>query len=189
MLQVIVGGMFAGKTEELLRLGKRYEIARKDVVYIKPQIDSRFSRRKIVSRNGIDQNCLPLDDPNDIIYHTHQYDVFIIDEIQFYGETLIDSVNYLLRNNKIVICCGLDMDFRGEPFEVSAQLLAIADRITKLHAVCNWCGEEAFISARENEDLARITVGNDYIPLCRRCFNQLAAMKEDKAKLGILNQE
>jgi thymidine kinase len=170
MLKVVVGSMFAGKTEEIQRLGNRYKYAKKSVIYIKPQMDDRYSEDNIVSHNGTTVDAISLDDPHNIVYFVHNYQVFVIDEIQFFGDDLIDTVKYLLSKDRIVVCGGLDMDYSGAVFNVSAQLMALADEVTKLHAVCDWCGNDAWVSARKSGSTERLVVGNDYHPLCRKCF-------------------
>ncbi|HLO12792.1 MAG TPA: thymidine kinase [Pseudoneobacillus sp.] len=173
MLKVIVGGMFAGKSTEVQRQGKRYEIAKKRVLYIKPTLDLRYSKNEIVTHDGQKVNAIRVEADQVVVTlkdYVNDYDVFAFDEIQFFYSSVIGMIQTLLLKDKVVICGGLDLDYTGKPFNITAQLLAMADDVTKLHAVCSSCGNDAYISARKTNNKQRIVVGNEYTPLCRKCF-------------------
>jgi thymidine kinase len=174
MLKVIVGGMFAGKSTEVQRQGKRYEIAKKNVLYIKPQIDNRYSENQIVTHDGqtVSAISVPIDKTYDLVWELDNYDVFVFDEVQFFERSIIKTVKYLLAQGKIVVCGGLDMDFAGEPFPITSYFMAVAEEVIKLHAVCEDCGDEGLFSQRTSEQKDLVVVGNDYKPLCRACYNK-----------------
>ncbi|GAK00880.1 thymidine kinase [Geomicrobium sp. JCM 19055] len=174
MLHTVVGGMFAGKTSELLRQGKRHELAGRLVLYIKPEFDSRYGMDVIGTHDGETVVAKTIDKPNALLAYNHlKYEVFVIDEIQFFDERIIDYIDFLLQMDKTVIVGGLDMDYEGKPFENSAQLLAMADQVTKLKAVCQLCGDDATFSNRTMESTERHALGGqgDYYPTCRKCRN------------------
>lgn len=171
-IEVICGGMFSGKTEELIRRAKRAHIAGQNVVIVKPAIDNRYSEEEIVSHN---ENALPsiiVDTADQIILLTASARVVCIDEVQFFDNRVIDVANTLANDGKRVITAGLDMDFEGNPFEPMPQLLAIAEYITKLHAICAESGMMAHYSQRVVESKDRVLVGENeaYEPRSRQCF-------------------
>src|SRR5680860_459928 len=134
-IEVICGGMFSGKTEELIRRAKRAHIAGQEIVIAKPAIDNRYSEDEIVSHN---ENTLPsiiVDTADQIVLLTGNSKVVCIDEAQFFDNRLVNVANSLANDGKRVIIAGLDMDFEGRPFEPMPQLLAVAEYITKLHAI------------------------------------------------------
>ena len=144
LIEVICGCMFAGKTEELIKRIKVFQYAKKKVVAIKPTIDNRYSESKIVSHAGnmCDCICVDIHDIKTIekLTEDKSIDVVIIEEAQFFDYEIVDVCEKLADAKKRVIVCGLDMDFRGEPFRVMADLMAKAEFITKLTAVCMVCG-------------------------------------------------
>ena len=146
-IEVICGCMFAGKTEELIKRIRVFEYAKKKVVAIKPTIDNRYSESKIVSHAGSMCDCITVDihDIKQIeeLINDKTIDVVIIEEVQFFDFGIVDVCERLADAKKRVIVCGLDMDFRGEPFPVTAALLAKAEFVTKLSAVCTICGAPA----------------------------------------------
>lgn len=171
-IEVVCGGMFSGKTEELIRRAKRAHIAGQNVVVIKPAIDKRYSDKEVVSHN---ENALPsllLDTADQIILLTGNAKVVCIDEAQFFDERIVDVANTLANNGKRVIIAGLDMDFEGKPFGPMPYLLAIAEYVTKLHAVCSESGFMANFSQRVVKDSSTVLVGeyDAYEPRARHCF-------------------
>jgi thymidine kinase len=142
-LEVITGPMYSGKSEELLRRLRRAEIAGKKVIVAKPDIDSRYDKKKVVSHNGSMMDAVLVKNSMNLRIQTVGYDVVGIDEVQFLeGDTLLEDLRKMaVRQN--VIASGLDMTFRLEPFGIMPQLLAVAERIDKLTAICHSCGEEA----------------------------------------------
>ncbi|MDZ7714942.1 MAG: thymidine kinase [Balneolaceae bacterium] len=171
-IEVICGGMFSGKTEELIRRAKRAHIAGQNVVIVKPAIDNRYSEDEIVSHN---ENALPsiiVDTADQIVLLTANARVVCIDEVQFFDNRVIEVANTLANDGKRVITAGLDMDFEGNPFEPMPQLLAIAEYVTKLHAICAESGMMAHYSQRVVENKDRVLVGENeaYEPRSRQCF-------------------
>lgn len=171
-IEVVCGGMFSGKTEELIRRARRAHIAGQKVVVVKPKIDNRYSEEDIVSHN---ENALPglvVDTADQIVLLTAEAQVICIDEAQFFDDRIVDVVNTLANEGKRIIIAGLDMDFEGRPFEPMPQLLAIAEYVTKLHAICAESGMMAHYSQRVVENTDRVLVGETdaYEPRARHCF-------------------
>lgn len=171
-IEVICGGMFSGKTEELIRRAKRAHIAGQRVVIVKPAVDNRYSEEEIVSH---DESALPglvADTADQIVLLTGDSDVVCVDEAQFFDRRIIDMANTLANDGKRVIIAGLDMDYKGRPFEPMPQLLAIAEYVTKLHAICAESGMMANFSQRIVESEDRVLVGETeaYEPRARHCF-------------------
>ena len=164
-IEVICGSMFSGKTEELIRRLKRAKFAKQRVEIYKPAIDTRYSEADVVSH---------------ILLFTSEIDVVGIDEAQFFDEGLIDVCNQLANNGIRVIVAGLDMDFRGNPFGPMPGLCAIADEVSKVHAICVKCGQLASFSHRTVKNDKQVLLGEtaEYEPLCRECY--LQAIKEDQ---------
>jgi thymidine kinase len=173
MLTVITGGMFAEKTTELLRQGRRLERAGKKVIYIKPDMDIRYSEDEIVTHNGESVPAVNISSNAPIRVSSKEYfdnDVFLIDEVQFFSIDILTAMDTLLLNGKTVIVAGLDLDATAHPFYITATLAAMAENVVKLHAVCADCGNDAWVSYKENHT-TRIQLGTDeYKPLCRSCF-------------------
>lgn len=177
-IEVIVGCMFSGKSEELIRRIKRAIIANQKAIVFKPQIDNRYDLDKVVSHNGISIKAIAINNPKEIANYSKDYEVIGIDEAQFFNEDLIDIVEELANSGKRVIIAGLDQDFRGEPFGIIPNLMAIADSVDKLHAICVVCGAVATKSQRLVNDKPAsyddpvILVGSKetYQPRCRNCF-------------------
>lgn len=173
MLTVIAGGMFAEKSTELQRRGKRLERAGKKVGYFKPDFDNRYSEDEIVTHDGrkVAAINIPQEEPRDLL--RYEFDVYCIDEVQFFSGEIQPVIKVLLYSGKTIIVSGLDMDFKGEPFGNTAFLMGIAEEVVKLQAVCTDCGENAWISAKkETGQNERVELGSDdlYYPLCRECF-------------------
>lgn len=188
-IEVICGGMFSGKTEELIRRAKRAHIAGQEMVIVKPAIDKRYSEDEIVSHN---ENALPsiiVDTADQIVLLTGNAKVVCIDEAQFFDNRLVDVANTLANDGKRVIIAGLDMDFEGRPFEPMPQLLAIAEYITKLHAICSESGRIAHYSQRVVENTDRVLVGESeaYEPRARHCFRPPVDTRRGKP-LGTFNR-
>ena len=172
-IEVICGSMFSGKTEELLRRLKRAEFAKLKIAVFKPQIDVRYDNEKVVSHDSNTIISTPVNSPSEILTLVNDAKVVAIDEAQFFNDDLIAVCNTLANQGKRVIIAGLDMDFLGKPFGVMPQLLAIAEHITKVHAICIDCGEIANHSFRltKNQELVQLGQQNEYKPLCRQCFS------------------
>ena len=171
-IEVICGSMFSGKTEELLRRLKRAKFAKMKIAVFKPIVDSRYDNKKVVSHDKNIIHSTPVKKAKDILAHINEVQVVAIDEAQFFDENLIKVCNTLANKGKRIIIAGLDMDFLGEPFGVMPQLLAIAEQITKVHAICIDCGADANHSFRKTpeKDLIKLGERNEYKPLCRSCF-------------------
>ena len=182
-LEVVCGSMFSGKTEELMYRLRRAEYAKKKVVTIKHQIDNRKSFACIVSHNGVKREACPLGNCEESLrtlvkLADNGIDVVGIDEIQFFPENTIPVIQQLVDDGKRVILAGLDLDFRGEPFGIMPRLMALADDVAKLRAICVVCGHEANYSQRlidgkpARYDDPTILVGGEecYEPRCRECF-------------------
>jgi len=171
-IEIICGGMFSGKTEELIRRARRAQIAGQHVIMVKPAVDSRYSESEIVSH---DESALPgivVDTADQIMLLIGNAEVICIDEAQFFDERIIEVANTLANDGKRVVIAGLDMDYRGEPFEPMPKLLAIAEYVTKLHAICAESGMMAHYSQRvvESEDRVLVGEGEAYEPRARHCF-------------------
>jgi thymidine kinase len=172
-IEVICGSMFSGKTEELLRRLKRAEFAKLKISVFKPQIDKRYDNKKVVSHNSNTIVSTPIKVPSEILDLVNGSKVVAIDEAQFFNDDLVDVCNALASQGKRVIIAGLDMDFLGKPFGVMPQLLAIAEHVTKVHAICIDCGSIANHSFRltKSQELVQLGEKDEYKPLCRQCFN------------------
>lgn len=143
-IEVICGSMFCGKTEELIRRVRRAIIARQTVQVFKPRLDDRYGVQTITSHTGQNHDAIPVDSATEIIQHLGKTTTVIaIDEVQFFDAVIIDVVEKLAGQGMRIICAGLDLDFRGEPFGSMPQLLCRAEDVTKLHAICVVCGEQA----------------------------------------------
>lgn len=181
-IEVICGSMFSGKTEELIRRLKRAEFARQRVEIFKPAIDTRYSEEKVVSHDSRSIASTPLDSSASILLFTSEIDVVGIDEAQFFDDRLVDVCNRLANNGVRVIVAGLDMDFKGVPFGPMPALCAIADEVTKVHAICVRCGSLAYASHRVVAGEKRVLLGEkaEYEPLCRACYAK--AVQKDRGK-------
>ena len=172
-IEVICGSMFSGKTEELIRRLKRAEFAKLKIAVFKPTIDIRYDDQKVVSHDLNTIKSISVTSPSDILKSVNDEDVVAIDEAQFFNNKLASVCNTLANDGKRVIIAGLDMDFLGLPFGSMPELLAIAEYITKVHAICSDCGDIANHSFRltENQDLVQLGQKKEYKPLCRKCFS------------------
>ena len=173
-IEVICGSMFSGKTEELLRRLKRAQFAKLDIVVFKPKIDNRYSAQKVVSHDENTITAIPVDCAKNILSLVNQAQVVAIDEAQFFDADLITVCNELANAGVRVILAGLDMDFLGNPFGIMPQVLAIAEHITKVHAICVDCNAIASYSYRKTTDTSLVKLGEkeEYKALCRKCFSR-----------------
>lgn len=171
-IEVICGSMFSGKTEELIRRLKRAEIAHQKVEIFKPAIDTRYHEREVVSHDERRIRSTPVTAAQNILLLIEDAAVIGIDEAQFFDDDLPNVVAHLAKQGIRVIVAGLDMDFQGRPFGPIPALLAQADYITKLHAICVQCGSIANYSYRLVDREQRVLLGEKehYEPRCRRCF-------------------
>ncbi|MEZ5307800.1 MAG: thymidine kinase [Pyrinomonadaceae bacterium] len=172
-IEVIVGSMFSGKSEELIRRLNRARIARQKVQVFKPSIDDRYSIEEIASHSGMTHVSQPVMTARELLAQIEEdTEVIGIDEGQFFDMEVVEAVNDLAASGKRVIVAGLDQDYMGKPFEPMPQLLAIAEYITKTHAICVKCGQTANYSQRTFESDARVEVGasGKYEARCRGCF-------------------
>lgn len=186
-IEVICGSMFSGKTEELIRRLKRARIARQKVEIFKPRLDKRYDEINIVSHDSNYIPSTPIEASSQILIMGQEVDVIGIDEAQFFDRALPEVCSTLANLGIRVIVAGLDMDFAGKPFGPIPELMAIADYVTKVHAVCIECGELAHFSYRTISSKSLIVIGEkeSYVPLCRQCYNKANTIAaEDK-----LNQE
>lgn len=167
--------MFSGKTEELIRRLKRAKIAKQKVEIFKPQVDIRYSEEEVVSHDANSIRSTPVPSSGNISLLVSDVDVVGIDEAQFFDMGLVKVCNQLAAQGIRVIVAGLDMDFRGEPFGPMPALLATAEYVTKVHAICMRCGNLAQYSHRitGSEKLVVLGEKDSYEPLCRECFNEI----------------
>ena len=171
-IEVICGSMFSGKSEELIRRMKRAKFAKQNTEVFKPAIDTRYSEADVVSHDHNAINSTPVDSSASILLLSSEIDVVGIDEAQFFDEGIVDVCNQLANRGVRVIVAGLDMDFRGIPFGPMPALCAIADDVTKVHAICVKCGSLAYLSHRLVDNEKRVLLGEaeEYEPLCRECY-------------------
>lgn len=170
-IEVICGSMFSGKTEELLRRLKRADFANQKYLLFKPKTDNRHEGKVVKSHKGTSMDGIIIENPNEIYNYVKNERIIAFDEAQFFDLSLIDEVQKLANAGTRVICAGLDMDFQGNPFGPMPHLLAIAEYVTKVHAICVNCGDLAYISHRTVEAQQQVLVGamEKYKPLCRMC--------------------
>ena len=173
-IEVICGSMFSGKTEELIRRLKRAKFAKQQVEIFKPSIDSRYSDVDVVSHDQNTIQSTPIDSSGSILLLAGENEVIGIDEAQFLDNGLVDVCNQLANRGIRVIIAGLDMDFKGKPFGPMPALCAIADDVTKVHAICVKCGSQAYVSHRLVASDKRVLLGEtqEYEPLCRECYQK-----------------
>ncbi|HRH10341.1 MAG TPA: thymidine kinase [Bacteroidia bacterium] len=173
-VEVICGSMFSGKTEELIRRLRRAQFARQKVEIFKPQIDTRYHELKVVSHSGTEIMSTPVPNSTNILLLATDVDVVGIDEAQFFDNELANVCSELARRGIRVIVAGLDLDYTGKPFGPMPLLLATAEYVTKVHAICMQCGQLAYVSHRKTSEENLVLLGetDNYEPLCRSCFNQ-----------------
>ena len=181
-IEVVVGPMFSGKSEELIRRLRRAEIARQRVRIFKPAIDQRYSSNGIVSHSGLELNSDLVNDAEEVLRKVERdTQVVGIDEAQFLGEGLVDVCTQLADLGMRVIVAGLDTDFMGRPFNPIPRLLAVAEEITKLLAICVRCGNPAVHTQRlvASEELIVVGAGGIYEARCRRCFDPTLSLQKE----------
>ncbi|WP_207492738.1 thymidine kinase [Aridibaculum aurantiacum] len=173
-IEVICGSMFSGKTEELIRRLKRARIANLKVEIFKPAIDVRYHESEVVSHDSNSIQSTPIDNSQTILLLANGVDIVGIDEAQFFDDEILHVCERLALNGTRVIVAGLDMDYMGKPFGQMPKLLAIADYITKLHAICVRCGNIAAISYRKTATDGQVLLGEKdvYEPRCRKCYHE-----------------
>lgn len=173
-IEVICGSMFSGKTEELIRRLNRARIARLKVEIFKPSVDKRYHEHDVVSHNETSIRSTPVNFAGDILLLSGDCDVVGIDEAQFFDQELVRVSQILANQGKRVILAGLDMDFEGKPFEPMPTLMAIAEYVTKVHAICMKCGDLAAFSYRLSASKEKVVLGekDSYEARCRNCFKE-----------------
>lgn len=171
-IEVICGSMFSGKTEELIRRLKRSKYANQKVEIFKPRIDTRYDERKVVSHDDNYLLSTPIKHSSEILNVSDDIAVIGVDEAQFFDMELTENLQKLALRGKRIIVAGLDMDFKGIPFGPIPNLLAVAEYITKVHAICSHCGNLATHSYRLSEDGETVVLGekDKYEPRCRTCY-------------------
>lgn len=173
-IELITGSMFSGKTEELIRRLRRAQFAGLKVEIYKPSLDKRYSETRVVSHDEKSINSTPVENASSILLLADNCDVIGIDEAQFFDSSIVDVCNSLADNGVRIVVAGLDMDYMGRPFGPMPALLAIAEYVTKVHAICTRCGNLAQYSYRKSEEAQQVLLGEKdiYEPLCRKCFNK-----------------
>ena len=185
-IEVICGSMFSGKTEELIRRLKRAKIARQKVEIFKPAVDKRYSDDEVVSHDSNAIHSTPVDNSHSILLLTQDVDVVGIDEVQFFDDNIVNVCQQLANRGVRVICAGLDMDYLGNPFGPMPKLMAVAEYVTKVHAICVKCGNLAHHSHRLSASNKLVELGekDTYEPICRHCFNK--ALEEEGKETSII---
>lgn len=173
-IEVITGSMFSGKTEELIRRLRRAQLAGQKVEIFKPSVDKRYSETRIVSHDYKWITSTPVDNALGILLLAGDVDVVGIDEAQFFDNSIVDVCNQLANSGVRIVVAGLDMDFMANPFGPLPALLAVAEFVTKVHAICMRCGSLAHYSYRKSSEDQVVVVGEKerYEPLCRTCYNR-----------------
>ena len=181
-IEVVCGSMFSGKTEELLRRIKRATFANQQVELFKPAIDVRYDEEDVVSHDAHAMQSTPVHNSAEILLYVNMDTVEVvgIDEVQFFDDGVVDVCNQLANNGIRVIVAGLDMDFAGKPFGCMPKLLAVAEYVTKTHAICVKCGDLAQFSHRLVASDRQVLLGekDSYEPLCRHCYNEAVAKEK-----------
>jgi thymidine kinase len=175
-IEVICGSMFSGKTEELLRRIRRAQFAKQKIELFKPAMDTRYAETELVSHDASAMPSTPVHNASEILLYVSldTVEVVGIDEIQFFDEGIVEVCNQLANAGIRVIVAGLDMDYLGNPFGPMPKLMAIAEYVSKVHAICTHCGDLAHYSHRIIEGDKQVLLGEKdaYEPLCRYCFQQ-----------------
>jgi thymidine kinase len=174
-IEVICGSMFSGKTEELIRRIRRAEFAQQSILLVKPKVDNRYSAEQVVTHTGIAIEAKVMESSAEILSQWKKEKIVAVDEAQFFDNDLSNVCSELANKGARVIVAGLDMDFKGVPFGPMPNILAMAEYVTKVHAICLSCGNLAQFSHRKvtNEDQVMLGAVNDYEPLCRTCYNKI----------------
>ena len=172
LIEVICGSMFSGKTKELIRRINRAKLAKFKTIVFKPRIDSRNKGNYITSHDRDKFGATVVDDENEILNKAKKYHIIGIDEAQFFSSSLVDVCNNLANSGKRIIVAGLDMDFKGKPFGPMPNLMATAEFVSKLHAICSKSGKMANYTHRKSKDKKHIKIGddNEYEAVSRICF-------------------
>ena len=180
-IEVVCGSMFSGKTEELIRRLKRAQFAHQRVEIFKPRIDVRYSEEEVVSHDANAIRSTPVESPQNILLMASDVDVVGIDEAQFFDDSIVDVCRQLADGGVRVIVAGLDMDYTGRPFGPMPALMATAEYVTKVHAICVRCGNLAHHSHRLTSDEKQVMLGaqDTYEPICRHCFRELMRRKQE----------
>ena len=177
-IEAVIGPMYSGKSEELIRRLKRARIAKQNVLVFKPKIDDRYSKEDVVSHSGDSIDAIPIENPSEIYdYIDNKVQVVGIDEVQFFDEKIVDIAVDLANKGIRVIAAGLDMDFKGEPFGPTPKLLAVAEFVDKIQAVCSVCGQPATRSqrlidgkpAKYDDPIIQVGAVESYEARCRKC--------------------
>ena len=175
-IEVICGSMFSGKTEELLRRIRRAEFANQKIELFKPAIDTRYDETEVVSHNESSRVSTPVNSSSEILLYINMSEVQVvaIDEVQFFDDGIVEVCNQLADAGIRVIVSGLDMDYKGLPFGPMPKLMAVAEYVSKQHAICTRCGDLAHFSYRivPNEKQVLLGEKDAYEPLCRHCYNE-----------------
>jgi len=181
-IEVVCGSMFSGKTEELIRRLKRAQFAKQKIEIFKPAIDVRYDEEQVVSHDSTAIRSTPVYSASQILLYANDVDVVGIDEAQFFDEEIVNICQQLAAKGVRVIIAGLDQDFLGNPFGQMPALMAIAEYITKVHAICLRCGALANHSHRLSTQKNLVMLGEkeSYEPLCRDCFNTALSTKENE---------
>ena len=181
-IEVVCGSMFSGKTEELIRRMKRAKFAKQKVEIFKPSIDTRYSDEDVVSHDQNSIHSTPIESSGSLLLLASDIDVVGIDEAQFFDNGLVEVCNELANRGVRVIVAGLDMDYKGVPFGPIPALCAIADEVTKVHAICVRCGALAYVSHRLISNDRRVLLGekDEYEPLCRECYQKAISIEKEK---------
>ena len=185
-IEIICGSMFSGKTEELLRRLKRAKFANLKVEIFKPAIDIRYSEEEVVSHDSHAILSTPVETSDSILLLTGDVDVVGIDEVQFFDDNIVNVCQQLANRGVGVICAGLDMDYLGNPFGPMPKLMAVAEYVTKVHAICVKCGNLAHHSHRLSASNKLVELGekDTYEPICRHCFNK--ALEEEGKESAVI---
>ena len=181
-IEVVCGSMFSGKTEELIRRMKRAKFAKQKVEIFKPSIDTRYSDEDVVSHDQNSIHSTPIESSGSLLLLASDIDVVGIDEAQFFDNGLVEVCNELANRGVRVIVAGLDMDFKGISFVPIPALCALADEVTKVHAICVRCGALAYVSHRLISNDRRVLLGekDEYEPLCRECYQKAISIEKEK---------
>ena len=182
-IEVVCGSMFSGKTEELIRRLKRAKFAKQKVEIFKPAIDTRYSEDEVVSHDRHSIPSTPVESSASILLLSSDIDVVGIDEAQFFDDRLVEVCNELAFRGVRVIVAGLDMDYKGVPFGPMPALMAVADDVMKVHAICVRCGSLAYVSHRIVDVDKRVLLGEtgEYEPLCRECYQKAQSGRDAQA--------
>jgi len=179
-IEVVCGSMFSGKTEELIRRLRRAQFANQKIAIFKPTLDKRYSDVEVVSHDFHKLTSTPIQNPAEMLKIGADVQVVGVDEAQFFGDSLVEVCQTLANRGVRVVVAGLDMDYLGQPFGPMPRLMAVAEDVQKVHAICVKCGALATYSHRlsKSQDLVLLGEKDVYEPLCRACFNAARAEEE-----------